>query len=253
MYELSGGPPPLEWLHALSMGRVPGYSAFLMQGTNPDTDVATTPEDVRPNGGLTVFPTTNVAMQILSDSASDAAAGVGARTVRVDGLNALFAPVTETVTLNGLTPVALVNTYYRINLLTALTAGTSETNVGTVTVRTTVGASPLHAILSGYGRGQTAVYTVPAGFTAFMLDGYFNQYNLANNAFSAFHIEVRPVGGVWTNRAFVTTSEATPTVGLQPRLLSPCFAGSDIRIRAFQVGTNDTQLTASISLILVAS
>jgi hypothetical protein len=243
--------PSREWLQALSMGAVAGFSAFVVQGTNPDVDTGSVPEDLRPAGGTYVFPTAAVALEALSDSANDAAAGTGAHTIRVVGLNLALAVVTEDVTLNGLTPVALVNTYYRVNLVQVLTAGSYETNFGTVTVRTVVGANGLHAIPPDFGRGQTGVYTVPANTVAWLIDGLFTQLNLSGNAYCGHRLVIRSSpAAAWLSRAFITTGDGCPTVALQPRLMTPVTAGSDIKLRATIVGTNNTSVTSSVSLIL---
>ena len=71
-----------------------------------------------------------------SSSASDTAAGVGARTVRITYFdNTGAGPFTEIVTLNGVTPVNTVATTIRfIEKMEVVTAGSTLVNVGTITL-----------------------------------------------------------------------------------------------------------------------
>lgn len=89
-------------------------------------------------------------LEIVSSSASDAAAGTGARTANVHLLDGSNVETVQAVTLNGTTAVALTGGPYRnVNKIWAATAGSGGTNAGTLTVRTAGGA--------GTNRGQVPV------------------------------------------------------------------------------------------------
>lgn len=107
-----------------------------------------------------------VAMEIISNSANDTAAGTGARTVRVSGVNGAYAPFSEVLTLNGLAAVPLVNTsVIGINFIEVLTAGSGGTNAGRVDVRTVSGSTVKAAVRSAAdvpGMSHDFIYTVPA-------------------------------------------------------------------------------------------
>lgn len=119
-------------------------------------------------GALYAYPAAATVMALSSTSANDAAAGTGARTVLVRGLDANYAPVTETVTLNGVTPVNTVNAYRRINAMTVVTAGSGGTNAGVVSA--IAAAVTYCAIAAGDGASAYGVYTVPAGYTAMLVE-----------------------------------------------------------------------------------
>lgn len=135
-------------------------------GYNPS--VSTTASTVW-SGGATSYVqlTTATALEVVSASANDAAAGTGARTVRVEGLDASYVPFAETVTLNGVTPVPLVNTSaIAINKTTVLTAGSGLVNAGKIDVRAVSGGavkSSIQALPESSGRSADFVFTVPAG------------------------------------------------------------------------------------------
>lgn len=98
--------------------------------------------------------------QIVSSSTSDAAAGVGARTLEVQGLTSWdLKQVSETITMNGTTNVPTVNSYVIINHMEVLTKGATNVNVGvikatadtdsTVTAQMNVGTG--HTLMCIYG------------------------------------------------------------------------------------------------------
>lgn len=80
---------------------------------------------------------TNAQRSILSASASDSSAGIGARTVQITYFDQTGAgPFTETVTLNGVSSVNTSNTNICfIEKMVVLTVGSSLTNVGIITLK----------------------------------------------------------------------------------------------------------------------
>jgi len=115
------------------------------------------------------YPTTAVACEIISSSAADAAAGTGARTVYVEGLNASFALISETAILNGTNAVALTNSYYRILDVRVLTAGSGTLNAGRIDVRKVSGSNVMGSVQASYSRMDSLSYTCPAGRRAFVV------------------------------------------------------------------------------------
>ncbi len=110
--------------------------------------------------------TAATALEAISSSASDAAAGVGARTIQIRGVEistGVYLPFQETITLNGTTPVPLVNTSaVAINSVEVLTAGSSITNVGNIDIRKVSGATVKSRISldpEAQGKARDFVYT----------------------------------------------------------------------------------------------
>lgn len=134
-------------------------------GYNPS--VSTTASTIW-SGGATSYVqlTTGTALEVVSASANDAAAGTGARTVRVSGVDSSYLPFTEVITLNGVTPVPLVNTsVIAVNRTEVLTAGSGLVNAGKIDVRAVSGAavkSSIQAVAESQGISADFVYTVPA-------------------------------------------------------------------------------------------
>lgn len=135
-------------------------------GLNTDIDTATVPEWLwMPGGVYTGFPTGNAeAVRITSSDANDTAAGTGARTVNITGLDANWAIQSETITLSGTTPAVSANTYRRVHTAYVASSGSNTFNVGDLTIAHNVTtANVFLQISAGRNQSYAAVYTVPAG------------------------------------------------------------------------------------------
>ena len=116
----------------VAKGLVPGTTGLFKFGFNADIDQ--TEETVWDAGGLYTYPASALAMTIVSSNANDTSAGTGARTVRVIGLDANYAEVTQTVSLNGTTTVSIPTSLIRVYRAFVVTAGSGNTAAGTITI-----------------------------------------------------------------------------------------------------------------------
>jgi hypothetical protein len=113
-------------------------------------------------------------MTVSSSSASDTAAGTGARTVLITGLDANYDVITDTVTMNGQTAVTTTKSFLRINNMLVATAGTGLANAGIIyigsgAVTSGVPAVIYNVIAVGYNNATSSQYTVPAGYTGYLI------------------------------------------------------------------------------------
>lgn len=188
----------------VAFGLVPGYSAVNKFGHNPLTASTGGIGVWSGLGAYKFYPTVAKTMEILSASGGDTGAGIGARTVYVEGLDNNLDPITEIATMNGTTPVTLTNTYKRMNRAAAVTAGSYETNIGNISMRiqaaTTVGAF----IRANDGQTQQAMYTVPHGKSALFVKGYVGMmHNDKNGVDATFQWQARSnngVNGAWQTK-----------------------------------------------------
>ena len=144
------------------------------------------------------FPTVASTMLVTSSSASDTAV-----TILISGLDANYDVITESVTLNGTTDVLTTKVFWRINSVIT-TAGNA---VGTMYVKN-AGGTTYAQVAIGAGKTNMSVYTVPAGYTA-----YLTQFD----AFSSTSV----TSGVYaTFRALRTSSTGVNNVVLQVPFLN---------------------------------
>ena len=151
----------------VARNQIMGHSAVTLFGYNGDLDQ--TEESVWPNGGTVPHPTTASVLDIVSTSTDDDAAGTGARTVFIEGLDNNYNVVSETVVLDGTTVVETVNSYLYVNQLYVATTGSGGVNAGEITAKVDTTLYDLIAV--GYNQRTTAHYCVPAGYTAYLTQG----------------------------------------------------------------------------------
>ena len=113
-----------------------------------------------------VWPTSAAALSVVSTSTDDDAGGTGALTVLVQGLDTNYKPVSDTVVLDGTTPVVTTQTYLRVNSAQVQTAGTGLVNAGDITV--SVGGNVQRFIEADAGICHCSQYCIPAGHTGFL-------------------------------------------------------------------------------------
>jgi len=236
----------------ISAGLVDGYSTVNKFGNNLDIDTATTPEDIWGGGGLyTGFPVNTLEpVEILSSSANDTSAGTGLRTVVIQGLNGDWIETSETLTLNGTTPVQSVNSYRRVHTMRGESAGSGGFNVGTITVRhATTEANVFLVMLPSTNQTASTAYTVPAGTTGYLM-ATSSALRGANAGSADCVFAVRSFGGVFRyRRPFMISSNYSSNETLAVPI---SFAEkTDIVIRCIATNGNNLEVVAGYDLILV--
>lgn len=164
-----------EFYLRVASGRVNHYSIITKFGTNEA--VGTSTEDVWSPGGTLTYLTAAATLEAISSSVNDTAAGSGAQTIRVYGLDANLEVITEDITMNGTSATtATTQSFFRVYRAFVLTCGTyGGTNAGTITIRVSSGGSTqaeiaYHSAMA-IGAGQTmgTHYTIPADYTAYIV------------------------------------------------------------------------------------
>jgi hypothetical protein len=155
-----------------ALDRLPGFSTVNKFGFNSDVDSGAT-EWVWTGGGT--FPGVLAAAEtfnIVSSDGADTAAGTGARTVTLSGVDGNHVRISETVTLAGAVNVVTANSYLVIDRAFVASAGTGEVNAGLITGTPTVAGTARMRIEIGNGQTEQAFYMVPAAKTALMTAYY---------------------------------------------------------------------------------
>lgn len=245
----TGKTEPFEF--QVSRGQIPWHTAITVFGYNADVDTAE--ETIWPYGGLQPHPATALSMKVSSTDADDTALGNGARTVFVEGLDANYNVISETVTLNGLTAVQTVKSYLRINDAYVASAGTSngaegDIYFGTGTVTAGVPATVYEIIKFDYNCRVTGHYTVPAGYTAFMDAGSITagQTGTANSV--SGRLVVTGQNEIRINKAIVTLN----TGSVPYPFLYPLVIPEKTDIEAVGQGTGVNNMMSSyFNIVLV--
>lgn len=177
---------------AAQRGAAWDYGVRRVFAADPDVDTAFA--DVWEGAGDIHFPAATAPLELVSDSASDAAAGTGARTVTVEGLGGLYQTVSEVVTLSGTTPVATAGGFLRVNRVRVETAGSLGQPAGTLSVRA-LGAGPVLAVVrpGPYNVGLSSAFTVPRDRTAYIVSAKYS----SDDVTTRFHLMLREPGGIF--------------------------------------------------------
>lgn len=166
-YPSINGRMPRDFFTDVADGLIEGESLFAVVARNPT--VGQNFEDCWGEGGEMVYPTSAETWEIVSDDVADTSAGTGARTVLVLSLDENLLEQTQVVTLNGTTAVTLTGTHLRPDAIIALTAGSAESNVGTIRLQVSGAGDVRNIMLPDIGRSHDTHFTVPANKTAKIL------------------------------------------------------------------------------------
>lgn len=160
------------------------------------TGTADAPEDLWWGKGDYPFPAAAGSVAAVSNNAADDAAGTGARTIRLVGLDADGNYLEQDITMGGVTPAAQM---LAVNRAYVATAGSTGTNVGVITI--TLGGATVAIIDAAHGQTQQAVYVVPADWVGGAEINYIRISLVRSVATSlSFSLDVREPGGAWRRR-----------------------------------------------------
>ena len=238
-------------------GNVVGVKPFSKFGRNSDIDTGSAPEDIWHGGGdYTGFPLESETLEIFSDNSNDTDGGTGARTVTISNLmDSGFNEMPDViVTLNGTTPVSLgIGVYHRCSRMSVTTAGSSNGNIGNITLRHTTTTANIFAVMpAGYNQTQIFAYTVPAGKTLYV-PNFSIKMARSNGSAGSANVTVRMRvndSNIWKaiRNEEITDSQSYNFIGLA------YFVGyekSDIKGRVESVSDNNTIVTGEADGFLV--
>jgi hypothetical protein len=190
----------------IARGQIAWHKPLFKFGNNPI--VGNSLETIWAEGGLYSYLTAATVLKVSSSSTDDTSAGTGARTVQLYGLDGDYNEINELVTLNGQTPVNTTQLFLRINRMIVRSAGSGGANAGVIyagtgTVTTGVPANVYASVngITGANQSLMALCTVPAGYTAYLL-----QYDVSNGTTSQtpavckLILAIRPHGEVFQSR-----------------------------------------------------
>jgi len=172
------------YLYATAEGDVPNHTSFVKLGNV--SSVVNVEQDIWSKGGKYVFPTVTGSMIVQSTSTADRTGSTGILTLKIGYLNQNYVSKSETLSMNGTTPVPTVNTdIFRVNSIRAVTVGTGNVAAGTIQVSGSTNTNVYRILNLGQTRGRALIHTVPSGSTT-----YITGINLSSVATAAGHFTV---------------------------------------------------------------
>jgi hypothetical protein len=234
----------------VARGQIQGHRNVTVFGFNDDVD--TTQVTVWPLPSLITFPAAALQMTVSSTNANDAAAGTGAHTIVVQGVDANYNEVTETVTLNGQTAVTMSASLLRVNYAYVGTVGSGNSAagdiyIGTGTVTAGVPATTYDIIKFDYNNTTTGSYTVPAGYTAYVSQGLFSAGQSVGSSPVQGRLLTRGMDNVRRTAAITTINNGVADYVFE----YPLAVSEKTTLEATAVGTANNNSVSSMFIILL--
>lgn len=172
-----------DFLIEVAKGKVAGHSIIHKFGRYDSLSTTLAPVAY---GGVYQTPTATVSLEFVSSDVNDALNSTGMHEITIVGLDANWDEQTVTTAAHatsGTTAVAVAGSWFRVYRAFVSKSGsyastTTDSHVGTITIRVAGGGATYATIgLEGtFGLGQTEIgaYTVPAGYTAYILSTEFS-------------------------------------------------------------------------------
>lgn len=163
---MAGNDKYINWEAAVALGKTTGNEAWNIFGYN--TDAGTTLRAMWYRGDTTdyVFPSAAQIMQVKSTNAADT------MNLLIQGLDANYDRISETVTLAGTSVVSTTKEFLRLNGAIIL----AGSNAGTIDIGDDLGGTPTYykGIRPGDGRCQDSFSTIPRGyqFALYRIDAF---------------------------------------------------------------------------------
>jgi len=217
----------------IAAGDVTGYSHINKFGaTNGDVDAGTVWDG---NSGTTVYPYPANSVLTLAGITNTDDDG---ESVEVQGLDANYNPVTETINI-GSSGATVFSRVFRARMLT-----TENSQDITITQSGTVAA----VILAGLGQTLMAVYTIPAGKTGYLLNLHLGSDKASTNTAMTYRLFARQFGGAFNIKG---NFNAAGGQSLDINYPVPLKFEEKTDIKIDVVAGQATQISATFDIILV--
>lgn len=238
----------------VARGQITGHETQFKFGFNADVDDAL--ETIWSEGGTYSYLSSATVLKISSASTDDDAAGTGARTVEISGLDGDYNEISETVSLDGQTAVDTTNSYLRVFRMIVRTAGSGGKNAGKVYAGTgtvTAGVPANKYGVIGVGDNQTlmAVWTVPAGYTAYLYQTTITAGCTTANKLIEASVLARPEGEVFQVKDRVSHGVGGAHVEQKYHFPLKFFEKTDIEVQALCDASASVRVGAGLDIVYI--
>jgi hypothetical protein len=234
----------------VARGQIPWHQSVVVFGYNPDVD--TSIETVWPHDGLLPYAPAALQLKVSSSSTNDTAAGTGARTVYIEGLDANHNAISETVTLSGQTAVLTTQYFLHINNAYVATAGSLNSAAGNIyfgdgVVTLGVPATIYDIILYDYNTRITGSYTIPAGYTGYVEQGLFSSGQAGGSNAITGRLMTRGTDNIRRTAAIVTLNNGAADYVFEYPIVVP----ENTTIEAQAVGSSTNNACSSMFILVL--
>ena len=169
----------------VSRGQVGWHKRLLKFGYNPL--INETEETIWEAGGIYVYPSSALTLT----ATSSAGATDSAVAITVQGLDADYNEISENIVLSGAGTATTTQSFFRV--YRAFVTG-SKALTGTVSF---ANGGTTYATINSDNQTLMSLWTVPAGYTAYLMQTDVTVMTEANNKFGTVRLVTRAPGGVF--------------------------------------------------------
>lgn len=222
----------------VARGQVAWHSRLLKFGNNPAINEIE--ETVWEAGGIYVYPSSAITLT----ATSSAGATDSAVAIRVSGLDANYNEISDNIVLSGAGTATTTKQFLRVNRAfvtgsKAITGVVSFTNGGTT-----------YATLNSDNQTLMALWTVPAGYTGYIVQTDVTVLTEANNKFGTIRLMTRLPGSVFRTQDLFSAQNSNVTRTYSLPL--PIPEKTDIEFRAIGSSANAAlHVSATLELIYI--
>ena len=235
----SGGVGSYPYFLQVSRGLVTGHKRVFKFGYNEEIQDAE--ETIWDVGGLYAYPSSAVTMTATSSSgATDENV-----QVTIQGLDASYNELSETVTLNASGTATTTGSFLRVNRA-FVASGTAS--AGNITIAN--GGTTYAYISTLHQQTLMAIWTVPAGYTGYLFQVDTTAFTVQNNKVATIRMITRELNGVFrTQQKFDLFQASYHQDIVCPQ---PILEKTDIEFRAIADSSNaDLRVSATFDIIYI--
>jgi len=148
----------------VARGQIAGHSTVNIYGYGAAVTTSTIP--AWENATAYTFPDAATTMNLVS-TVNTGGDKTGTK-ILIQGLDANYAAISESLTLNGTTVVVTTKSYLRINSISVASVTSAAAPTGVITLKDLTNTTTYAQIAAGFGRSQMSIYTVPANNTFYL-------------------------------------------------------------------------------------
>ena len=235
----SGGVGSYPYFLQVSRGLVAGHKHVFKFGYNGE--IQNVEETIWDVGGLYAYPSSAVTMTATSSS------GATDENVQVtmQGVDASYNELSETVTLNASGTATTTGSFLRVNRAFVASGTASAGNITIANGGTTYAyVSTLHQ------QTLMAIWTVPAGYTGYLFQVDTTAFTVQNNKVATIRMITRELNGVFrTQQKFDLFQASYHQDIVCPQ---PLLEKTDIEFRAIADSSNaDLRVSATFDIIYI--
>jgi len=239
---------------AVAKGEIAGGYTVNKFGENEDADIAGMPEDIVSTGFIwDTFSSGAQTVSIVSGSGNDDKdSGSGARSIFIEGLDTNDLKISETILLEGATPVVSNKLYKLLYRAIIPTAGATGWNEGIITITgSTDTGQTMVKMAIGNNQTQMCVFAVEAEKSAYITAIRLGILRETASAVVEVDLLKKNVGGIWQLKGDYSIINSIPMSVIYFNPPMKMDALSLFKLQIASCSKDDTIISGAMDIIVL--